>query len=869
MPNKSLDKSQNQPQSTRRADSANSLSSSDSTIKGLTTAKVLASRAKYGPNELQPMRKLNLFQKALHVLTEPMFLLLLATASIYFILGEITDGFIMLGCVLFVSGIEFFQERKTDKALEELNTLSAINIHVIRDGRAQVIDSKDLVVGDIVLLEEGDKIPADGKILAAQGLGVNESALTGESAVVYKKPVNSSNNSSNSENFDNANTSAEPSNDFNEHFKPNMCYAGCDVTNGSATIEITAVGPETEYGKIGKALSSIKKTKTPLEKQIQKLIIICTIISLTFCIIITLVNFFYNAHLDLKDRLIQSILSGITMAMATIPEEIPVVLTVFLAMGAWKLAKQNALTRNMKAVETLGAVTVLCTDKTGTITENKMTVKDIFTTNPNFATIAALACPKTPYDPMEIAIQKYAFAHGVDQNVYNQELIHEYVFNNEDKMMGQVWENHGAKTLYVKGAYESILPLCGLEKSTIDQITSQVKTFSHLGYRVLAVAERQELNEIPERLSDNPLTFVGLITLVDPPRQGIKASVEACHNAGIRIIMITGDNGQTAEGIASQIGLRNSSEIITGAELEQMSDQELQNRVKTTNIFARVYPNHKMRIVKALQHNHEVVAMTGDGVNDAPALKKAEIGIAMGERGTNVAKEASDLILLDDNFNTIVDAISNGRTIYANIKKAISYILVIHIPIILTALFVPLFDLPLLLLPVHIVLLELIIDPTSSIIFQRLKPDQNVMHEKPRRLNASLIDFPTVIKCLTQGALIFLAIFLSYSYLIRAGRPQAEAAAFSFTTLVLANIFVVYVLQSDRPALYNLIIDLKDKIIVLINTAIIIVLLLIIYVPLLNRLVGTTPLSLSELLAALGLAALATLIFDLVKLFKH
>lgn len=835
-------------------------------IQGLSDTEVLESRTKYGPNELKPAKKLSLFQKALHVLTEPMFLLLLVTASIYFILGEVTDGIIMLGCVLFVSGIEFFQERKTDKALEELNTLSAINIRVIRNGKTQVIDSKDLVVGDIVLLEEGDKIPADGKILTAQGLGVNESALTGESTVVYKKPTDSPNNS---ESLNDANITTEPSNDFNEHFKSDMCYAGCDVTNGSATIEITAVGPQTEYGKIGKALSSIKKTKTPLEKQIGKLVIICTIISLTFCIIITLVNFFYNAHLTFRDRITQSILSGITMAMATIPEEIPVVLTVFLAMGAWKLAKQNALTRNMKAVETLGAVTVLCTDKTGTITENKMTVKDIFTTNPNFAIIAALACPASPYDPMEIAIQKYAFANGINQDIYNQKLIHEYVFTNESKMMGQVWQNQNVKTLYAKGAYESILPLCHLDKTTEAKIIAQANTFSKLGYRVLAIAEHQGIEQIPDNLSDNSLTFVGLIALVDPPRQGIEASVEACHNAGVRIIMITGDNGQTATGIASQIGLRNSNEIITGAELEQMSDQELQKRVKTTNIFARVYPNHKMRIVKALQSNHEVVAMTGDGVNDAPALKKAEIGIAMGERGTNVAKEASDLILLDDNFNTIVDAIANGRAIYANIQKAISYILVIHIPIILTALFVPLFDLPLLLLPVHIVLLELIIDPTSSIIFQRLKPDQNIMREKPRRLGASIISFPTVIKCLAQGTLIFLAVFFSYSYLIHASHPQAEATAFAFTTLVLANILVVYVLQSNRPALYNLIVDLKDKIIVLINTAIIAVLLLIIYVPLLNRLVGTAPLSVPELLIALGLAALATLIFDLVKLFKH
>ncbi len=810
---------------------------------GLTDPEVIASRNLHGSNELEQKKKPNILQKIAHVLTEPMFLLLLITASIYFILGEVTDGLIMLGFVFSISGIEFVQEQKTDKALEELNTLSALNIRVIRNGQRLVIDSKDLVVGDIALLEEGDKVPADGKILELQGLGVNESALTGESAVVYKKLH-------------------DPA---SEHFKLDMCYAGCDVVNGSATIEITAVGVKTEYGKIGSALKSIEKVKTPLEKQVRKLIIICTIISLTFCLIVTVVNFFYNDNLELKDRIIQSVLAGITMAMATIPEEIPVVLTVFLAMGAWKLAKQNALTRNMKAVETLGAVTVLCTDKTGTLTQNKMTVQDVFTGDADFAIISALACPKSPYDPMEIAIQQYAFEQGVDKSIYNQQLVHEYVFNNADKMMGQVWEAEGVKTLCVKGAYENVLPLCGLEQTTYEQVVAQVQAFSDLGYRVLAVAKRQGIEQIPTRLQDNRLVFVGLIALVDPPRVGVQKSVESCHQAGVRIIMITGDNGKTAEGIARQIGLRNSGTVITGTELEAMSDEELERRVKTTNIFARVYPAHKMRIVQALQSNHEVVAMTGDGVNDAPALKKAEIGIAMGQRGTNVAKEAADLILMDDNFNTIVDAIANGRTIYSNIKKAIAYILVIHIPIILASLFVPLVGLPLLLLPIHIVLLELIIDPTSSIIFQRLKADRNVMKEKPRSLDEPLLNMTTIIKCLLQGTVIFLATFVGYYYFIKAGRPQEMAATFAFSTLVFSNIFVVYVLQSDNYAIKNFITDLSDKVIALINSIIIVVLLLIIYVPVLGRLVGTSPLNIWELLGAVLLAVLATFIFDALK----
>lgn len=812
-------------------------------LSGLTDAEITKSRFEHGANVLKAKAKRNIFQKVLHVLMEPMFLLLFGAASIYFLVGEVTDGVIMLCCVLFVSGIEFFQEQKTDKALEALNTLSAINIRVIRNGKTVVVGSEDLVVGDLVVLAEGDKIPADGVILETQGLGVNESALTGESAVVHKKLVDNS----------------------KERFKLNMCYAGCDVTNGSAVIRLTAVGSQTEYGKIGSTLDSIEKVKTPLEKQIGHLIVICTIISLTFCIIVTVVNFFYNSGLALGDRIVESVLSGITMAMATIPEEIPVVLTVFLAMGAWKLAQQHALTRNMKAVETLGAVTVLCTDKTGTLTQNKMTVQEVFTDSSDFAKVAALACPKTPYDPMEIAIQDYALQHGADASLYQAPLVREYLFNNEDKMMGQVWDLDGQRLLCVKGAYETVLPLCDLSKTQLAQLIERAKAFSSLGYRVLALAEQTKVTRLHAELEDYRLDFVGLIALVDPPRVGVKNSVKLCQGAGVRIIMITGDNGETAEGVARQIGLRNCSEVITGTMLEKMSDQELKERVKTTNIFARVYPDHKMRIVKALQDNHEVVAMTGDGVNDAPALKKAEIGIAMGQRGTNVAKEAADLILMDDKFSTIVDAIANGRTIYSNIKKAISYILVVHIPIILISLFVPLAGLPLLLLPVHVVLLELIIDPTSSIVFQRLKAEANVMKRPPRPLGEPLLNFPTVARCLLQGAVIFGVVFLSYLYLIRTGAAQNLASTFAFATLIFSNVLVVYVLQSDELALKNFFLDFKDKVIVIINVVIVAVLLLLIYIPLFNRLIGAVPLGPLELLAAIGLAILATFVFDLAK----
>ena len=813
---------------------------------GLSDEEVIKSRNKYGTNELEKKRKENIFQKILHIFTEPMFLLLIVAASIYFILGDVGDGIIMLFFVLFISGIEFVQEQKTDRALEALNKLSSLNARVIRNGKIVSINSSDIVVGDIVLLEEGDKISVDGTILECQGLGVNESLLTGESVVVYKKLTD----------------------DTKNHFKLNMCYSGTDVVNGSAVIKVTSVGVDTFYGKIGKDLNSIKKEKTPLEKQINKLVLVCTIISLVFFLLVIIINLFYNSNLELQDRIIKSILSGITVAMATIPEEIPVVLTVFLALGAASLAKKNTLTRNMKAVETLGAVTVLCTDKTGTLTENKMTVKSTLQIDKDFFKIALLACPKNPFDPMEIAIQKYCFNNNLSKDIYDNKLVHEYIFNNEDKMMGQVFEINNKNILAVKGAYESVLPLCNIDNKEKNKIEEKISEYSSLGYRVLALAKVDNLSKISKKLSDNKLTFVGLIALVDPPRKGVKTSLKSCYEAGVRVIMITGDNGDTAKGIAKQINLKHNDKVITGLELEEMSDDLLKEKVKDTNIFARVYPNHKMRIVKALQDNNEVVAMTGDGVNDAPALKKAEIGIAMGLRGTNVSKEASDMILMDDNFNTIVSAIKNGRTIYDNIKKAIAYILVIHIPIAFASLFIPLFNLPELLLPIHVVLLELIIDPTSSIIFQRLKPDKNVMKEKPRKINDPIVNKNIVIKSVIQGLAIFLGFFGSYYILLKLGFNQNYAITFAFTVLVLSNILVVYVLQSNDYAIKNFIADLNDKVILFINLIILIGLMLLIYVPLFNKIVGTVPLHFINLLLALLISIIITISFDVLKFRK-
>ena len=549
--------------------------------------------------------------------------------------------------------------------------------------------------------------------------------------------------------------------------------------------------------------------------------------------------------------------------MATIPEEIPVILTVFLAMGAWDLTKQNTLTKNMKAIETLGKVNVLCTDKTGTITENKMKVEEIYEHNKEFKEVAHYACPLLAYDPMEIAIKNYLKSKIKTKKYKN--IIKEYAFTPETKMMGILWDNN---KLCVKGAYESVLPLCDLDSKTYKVIEDKINEYTQNGYRVIAVASKENLENIPKKIENARLNFNGLLVLNDPPRYGIKKSIFSCNTAGIRVIMITGDNGETARGIAKNIGIKNYEKVITGQMLEKMTDEELFEKVKETNIFARVYPKHKMRIVSALQKDNKIVAMTGDGVNDATALKKSDIGIAMGKRGTNVAKESADIILLDDNFNTITAAIAKGRNIYKNIRKAISYIIVIHIPIALLSLFIPIFKLPTLMEPIHIMFLELLIDPTSSIIFQRIKTEKDIMLEKPRKPDEPIINKITAIRSIMQGLLIFIVTFINYILLLKNNINQNVAITITYTTLVLSIILISFELKSKESTIKSIINSLKDKLALTINLGIIICLLALIYIPFLNKVANTTPLNLLEWLYIFILTSIAVIPFDLLKLKK-
>lgn len=822
--------------------------------KGLSNKKIGTLREKYGFNELAPEKKKTLYSKFVEIFKEPMFLLLLSTALIYFILGEPKDGIIMLIFVAFMSGINIFQEWKTDKTLQALKELSSPKVKVIRNEKAVEIECRQLTIGDIMILEEGDKISADGQIIEMFDFGVDESVLTGESEVVWKKIMLSEEES-------------------RQHWKKNFCYAGTSVTQGSALVKVVSIGSKTEYGKIGLALLSVPKNPTPLEKQIKELIKVCAFIGFGLFLLVTVFTFLSMKEPVLMEKITHSILAGITLAMAMIPEEFPVILTVFLAMGAWRLAKKNSLIRRMPSVETLGAVSVLCVDKTGTLTKNQMTVQEVYYHQENKEEViiySALGCEIEPYDPMEKAILKFVYDNGVEkQDIFNKHLISEYSFSAETKMMGHVWEIDGKPCLAAKGSPESILPLCALSEEELISVQKEQDRLAKNGYRVIAVAESKDIKKVPAKLSDNQLKLLALIGLEDPPRGTVPAAINICHEAGIRVVMITGDNGVTAHSIAKKIGIRNCENILTGAEIENLTDDELKEKVKVTNIFARVIPNHKMRIVKALKDTGEIAAMTGDGVNDATALKYADIGIAMGKRGTNVAKEAADMVLLDDNFTTIVDTVKDGRRIYDNIKKAVEYVFVIHIPIALMALLPPILEMPLLLLPIHIVLLELIIDPTCSIIFERQPAENNIMSKKPRSENDSLITTKLMTKSILQGLIIFAASFGSYIYLLNSSRWNENIArSFALVILMVSNLFLVYVNQSDYNFSFHGLILRHDKVILYLNIGIAVTLAFILYVPYGNLIAKTEALAPLQLLTAIVIAAVSTFWWDVVKLIK-
>jgi P-type Ca2+ transporter type 2C len=761
----------------------------ETNLQGLTEQEVLERLARDGFNELPSSKKRTLFHILWGIVREPMFLLLIACGVLYLVLGDMEEALMLLGFVGIVIGIELYQEQKTERALEALRDLSSPRALVIRGGVQQRVAGRDVVCDDIVLIAEGDRVPADAVVLSAVNLSVDESLLTGESVPVRKKS------------WDGQTTMGRPGGDDLP-----FVYSGTLIVKGQAITQVRATGQHTEMGKIGRALQILEPEETNLQRQTGKIVKNFALLGLSLCVLVVVVfSLTYGNWLH-------GLLAGITLAMATLPEEFPVVLTVFLALGAWRIAQHHVLTRRVPAIEMLGAATVLCVDKTGTLTMNRMTVtkiavKDEMTriegsqvTLPEhlheIVECAILASPVDPFDPMEKAMKELG-GHTLANTEHLHKdwtLIHEYPLSEKLMAMSRVWRSPDLQDFVItaKGAPEAIADLCHLDKDGVRRLHQQINEMADEGLRVIGVAKAYfTLTNLPPEQHDFQFQFIGLLGLADPIRPEVADAVQLCYKAGIRIIMITGDYPGTARNIARQIGLQPLDEIITGMDLERMSDDELQLRIRNTCIFARAVPEQKLRIVQSLKANGEVVAMTGDGVNDAPALKAAHIGIAMGGRGTDVARESAALVLLDDNFASIVQAVRMGRRIFDNLKKAMTFIFSVHIPIALMSLVPVLLKWPLMLLPIHILFLELIIDPACTLVFEMEADETDIMKRKPRRLSEPLFGRPMLMSGLIQGMGVFLIVFAVYALNILKGNSENEARMMAFACLVFGNLGLI------------------------------------------------------------------------------
>lgn len=757
-------------------------------ISGLSDKEAATRLASHGYNELPAARKRSAMKIALEVVREPMFLMLIACGSLYLLLGDLEEALMLLGFVFVVAGITFYQERKTERALEALRDLSSPRALVIRNSEKKRIAGREVVPGDIVLLAEGDRVPADAVIRAGTNVSVDESLLTGESVSVRK--------SKDKESVAICRPGGED--------LP-FVYSGTMVVQGQAIAEVLRTGIDTEIGKIGRALLTLDIEDTPLQKQTARLVTIFAAIGVVLCALV-----FFLLGLSTGGWL-EGLLAGLTLGMAMLPEEFPVVLTIFLALGAWRISQHRVLTRRIPAVETLGSATILCVDKTGTLTMNKMFVSDLLVEGEALAiekkgTIlpdkfhetveyAILASPSDPFDPMEKAMKELGERTlGRTEHLHTDwSFMKEYPLTRAQLAMSRVWRSREGDQYCVaaKGAPEAIADLCHLPAAERHRLLEGVDQLASRGRRVLGIARATcPENALPKSQHDFDFVFVGLLGLMDPVRPEVPAAVQECYKAGIQVLMITGDYAGTAKNIGQQIGLRDPDNIITGPELEEMDDATLAERLHSVNIFARMVPEQKLRLVEALKRNGEVVAMTGDGVNDAPALKSAHIGVAMGERGTDVAREAASIVLLDDDFGSIVHAVRMGRRIFENLRKAMMFIFSVHIPIAGMSLIPILFKWPLALLPVHIVFLELIIDPACSIVFEYQKESDDVMRRPPRKLDEPLFGVRNLIPSLIQGLTELIVVLGIYAWALTATTEQS-ARAIAFTTMVISNIGMI------------------------------------------------------------------------------
>jgi len=735
---------------------------------GLSAAEARARLAAEGPNALPAAGRRHTLAIALEVMREPMFLLLLAGCGIYLLLGDLREALVLAASVIVVMAITVVQERRTERALEALRDLSSPRAHVIRDGAEQRIAGAEVVRGDLLILSEGDRVPADAQLAAANELMVDESLLTGESVPVEKRAGA-------------------------DEARERRVFSGTLVVKGRGRAEVLATGARTEFGRIGTTLASVTPEKTKLQRETARIVRIVALGAVALSLLLTLF------HVATRGEWLPGILAGLTLALALLPEEFPVVLTVFLALGAWRISRHGVLTRRMPAVETLGAATVLCVDKTGTLTENRMALAETIAA-PGIARerlleSAALACELDPFDPMERAL--LAAAERDASQVMRQRgewrLERDYPLSGGFLAVCHGWRlPDGTARVAMKGAPETVLALCRMQEAARRAALDDVARAAQRGLRLLAVARADwPVGAWPGEPGAFAFTFLGFVALADPLRATVPAAVALCRRAGIRVVMITGDHAATALAIARQAGIASDGAVLTGEQLAALDDAALAAAVRDVGVFARITPEQKLRLIAAYKTSGEVVAMTGDGVNDAPALKAAHIGIAMGKRGTDVAREAAALVLLEDDFGSIVATVRLGRRIYENIRNAMRYIIAVHVPTAGMS-FLPLaFGWPLFLFPVHIVFLEFVIDPTCAIVFEAEPSEQGAMQRPPRDPADPLFNLPMLLGALLLGAAVLACVLLAYGWAHGSGRAEGEVRAIGFAAIVFGNLAMI------------------------------------------------------------------------------
>ena len=821
----------------------------DSGITGLTASEVSNSRIAHGRNEIIS-NKNPVLDIIVDLLKDPMLILLVVASIIYFITGNTGDGFFMVAAIVIVTGISLFQESRSKKALDNLRALTQPLCRVIRDRKISTIPKEEVVVGDYMIIEEGTSVPADGTIIQSNDFTVNEAILTGESLPVQK-----------------------------ESTVNNQVFHGTLVVGGLAICQVTAVGMRTALGKIGKTLESIKKEDTPLQKQIGSFVKKMAVAGTVIFLIVWSINFFESRDL------LASLLKALTLAMSILPEEIPVAFTTFMALGAWRLMKLGVVVKNTSTVETLGGASIICLDKTGTITENRMQLTQVFSLSTGLIseptdisntldviTAAMWASEPIPFDPMEIALHDaYVKTSPADERS-NFRMIHEYPLGGKPPMMTHVFEDaDGSRIVSAKGAPEAMMNVSDLTSQEKVTISDALRSLSSEGYRVLGVGISKFLGDVfPKQQQELSFTFLGLVAFYDPPKTNIGNVLNSFYKAGIQIKIITGDNAETTATIARQINFVGHEKAISGDELMQLPENVLEEKVMENNIFTRMFPDAKLRIINALKANGHVVAMTGDGVNDGPALKAAHISIAMGKKGSEIAKEVSSIVLTDDDLSRMVDAIAMGRKIYGNLKKAIQYIISIHIPIILTV-FIPLvlgWAYPAIFTPVHVIFLELIMGPTCSIIYENEPMEKNTMIQKPRPFSTTFFSASELSVSIVQGLAITIGTLFIYQYAFQNFNSELITRTMVFTTLVTANIFLTLI---NRSFYYSIITTLgyKNNMVAGIVVLTLILTASFIFIQPLSAFFQLTSLTFNQLAVAMLTGFISVIWFELVKIHKR